>query len=185
MRETVTSETSIHCENSYLTFDPAAGGGMDDLVGRSITYRVAIGPGAGQKVFTLQTVPVQPHEEARKGVAQEHREKKRRVMRLLVRAARCGTARAERPVDGDSGSRAPAPGGDATVFRRLAQKFAHARSPHAATPSRCRSDDGAGEEQEAVWIRGAATATAVHAKRTASAAAQSRLVADDAQECAR
>jgi hypothetical protein len=30
---------------------------MDDLLGHSITYLVAMGPRAGQKVFSLQTVP--------------------------------------------------------------------------------------------------------------------------------
>ena len=30
------------CESSYLTLDPAAGGAMDDLIGHSITYRVAM-----------------------------------------------------------------------------------------------------------------------------------------------
>lgn len=39
---------------------------MDDLLGHSITYRVAVGPRAGQKVFTLQTVPAR-EEEPRKG----------------------------------------------------------------------------------------------------------------------
>ncbi len=42
---------------------------MDDLLGHSITYRVAVGPRAGQKVFTLQSVPSR-EEEPRKGVAQ-------------------------------------------------------------------------------------------------------------------
>jgi hypothetical protein len=42
---------------------------MVDLLGHSITYRVAIGPRAGQKVFTLQTVP-QRDAEPRTGVAQ-------------------------------------------------------------------------------------------------------------------
>jgi hypothetical protein len=42
---------------------------MDDLFGHSITYRVAVGPRAGQKVFTLRTVPAR-EEEAREGVAQ-------------------------------------------------------------------------------------------------------------------
>jgi prevent-host-death family protein len=50
--------------------DSAAGGPMDDLLGHSITYRVAMGPRAGQKVFTLQTVPAEPPEEQKKGVAQ-------------------------------------------------------------------------------------------------------------------
>jgi len=43
---------------------------MDDLIGHSITYRVAMGPRAGQKMFTLQTVPAEPPEEQKKGVAQ-------------------------------------------------------------------------------------------------------------------
>jgi hypothetical protein len=29
-----------------------------DLVGHSITYRIAVGPHRGRKVFTLQTLPV-------------------------------------------------------------------------------------------------------------------------------
>jgi len=44
-------------ENSYL----ASGAGDDDpmtpLLGHSITYRIAVGPQAGRKVFTLQTLP--------------------------------------------------------------------------------------------------------------------------------
>jgi hypothetical protein len=50
-------------EQSYLAFDPATGGPMDDLLGHSITCRVAMGPRAGQKVFRLQAVPA----ELRKG----------------------------------------------------------------------------------------------------------------------
>ena len=42
---------------------------MEDRFGHSITYRAAVGPQAGQKVFTLQTVP-QRDEEPRTGVAQ-------------------------------------------------------------------------------------------------------------------
>jgi hypothetical protein len=44
-------------ESSFLELDAAAGGPIDDLLGHSITYRVAVGPRAGQKVFSLQTVP--------------------------------------------------------------------------------------------------------------------------------
>ena len=51
------------CDSSFLTLDAEAGGPMDDLLGHSITYRVAMGPRAGQKIFTLQTVPVHPAEE--------------------------------------------------------------------------------------------------------------------------
>ena len=30
---------------------------MDQLLGSSITYRIAVGPQQGRKVFTLQTLP--------------------------------------------------------------------------------------------------------------------------------
>jgi ribosomal protein S27E len=56
-------------ENGFLEFGPEAGGAMDDLIGHSITYRVAVGPRAGQKVFALQTVPAR-EVEPRPGVAQ-------------------------------------------------------------------------------------------------------------------
>jgi hypothetical protein len=56
-------------ESSFLELDPAAGGPIDDLLGHSITYRVAMGPRAGQKVFSLRTVPARD-EEPRKGIAQ-------------------------------------------------------------------------------------------------------------------
>jgi ribosomal protein S27E len=43
-------------ENAWLAED-GEGGPLDDLLGHSITYRIAVGPRAGQKLFTLQTVP--------------------------------------------------------------------------------------------------------------------------------
>ena len=42
---------------SYLTSDGLEAGPMDQLIGHSITYRIAVGPQAGRKVFTLQTLP--------------------------------------------------------------------------------------------------------------------------------
>ncbi len=44
-------------ENSYLQLDAVEESAMDDLLGHSITYRIAFGPQAGRKAFTLQTVP--------------------------------------------------------------------------------------------------------------------------------
>jgi len=44
-------------ENRYLVTDAVPGGSMDQLSGHSITYRIAVGPQAGRKVFTLQTLP--------------------------------------------------------------------------------------------------------------------------------
>jgi hypothetical protein len=44
-------------ENSYLTLDGVDEDPMDQLLGHSITYRIAVGPQRGRKVFTLQTLP--------------------------------------------------------------------------------------------------------------------------------
>ena len=44
-------------ENSYLTGDTVDDDPMSQLLGHSITYRIAVGPQAGRKVFTLQTLP--------------------------------------------------------------------------------------------------------------------------------
>ena len=44
-------------ENSFLTVDSPESSGIDDLLGHSITYRIALGPQQGRKAFTLQTVP--------------------------------------------------------------------------------------------------------------------------------
>jgi len=41
---------------------------MSQLCGHSITYRIAVGPQAGRKVFTLQTLPAsdEPFDDAEK-----------------------------------------------------------------------------------------------------------------------
>ena len=44
-------------ENSYLAGDDLAASPMAQLLGSSITYRIAVGPQQGRKVFTLQTLP--------------------------------------------------------------------------------------------------------------------------------
>jgi hypothetical protein len=44
-------------ENSYLAGDAVEAGPMEQLLGSSITYRIAVGPQQGRKVFTLQTLP--------------------------------------------------------------------------------------------------------------------------------
>ena len=44
-------------ENSYLASDAVDEGPMQQLLGHSITYRIAMSPQAGRKVFTLQTLP--------------------------------------------------------------------------------------------------------------------------------
>ena len=41
-------------ENSYLAGDELEAGPMEQLLGSSITYRIAVGPQQGRKVFTLQ-----------------------------------------------------------------------------------------------------------------------------------
>ena len=44
-------------EHSYLALESADEDPMDQLRGHSITYRIAVGPQQGRKVFTLQTMP--------------------------------------------------------------------------------------------------------------------------------
>ena len=44
-------------ENSYLAGDAVEGAPLGQLLGHSITYRIAVGAHAGRKVFTLQTLP--------------------------------------------------------------------------------------------------------------------------------
>ena len=41
-------------EHSYLALDHSDEGPIDQLRGHSITYRIAVGPQQGRKVFTLQ-----------------------------------------------------------------------------------------------------------------------------------
>ena len=44
-------------ESSYLTLDLQGDDAMNQFQGHSITYRIAVGPQQGRKVFTLQTIP--------------------------------------------------------------------------------------------------------------------------------
>jgi hypothetical protein len=44
-------------ENSYLAGDDLEAGPLVQRLGSSITYRIAVGPQAGRKTFTLQTLP--------------------------------------------------------------------------------------------------------------------------------
>jgi len=44
-------------ESSCLASDAVDDDPMNQLLGHSITYRIAVGPQAGRKVFTLQTLP--------------------------------------------------------------------------------------------------------------------------------
>jgi hypothetical protein len=60
---------SRDCENTYLNFDPAEGAPLNDVIGHSITYRVAVGPRTGQKVFTLRSLSAQRDDDGRWGVA--------------------------------------------------------------------------------------------------------------------
>lgn len=44
-------------ENGYLAGDTMEAAPIEQLLGSSITYRIAVGPHQGRKVFTMQTVP--------------------------------------------------------------------------------------------------------------------------------
>ena len=47
-------------DNSYLTLDGLDEDPLKEIHAHSVTYRVAIGPQKGRKVFTLQTIPPTP-----------------------------------------------------------------------------------------------------------------------------
>jgi hypothetical protein len=47
-------------DSSYLRLDGLAEDPLGDIHGHSVTYRVAVGPRKGRKVFTLLTIPPQP-----------------------------------------------------------------------------------------------------------------------------
>ena len=47
-------------DNSYLTLDGLDEDPMQDIHSHSVTYRIAMGPQRGRKVFTLQTIPPKP-----------------------------------------------------------------------------------------------------------------------------
>jgi hypothetical protein len=87
-------------ENGYLKLDGLEDDPMRQLLGHSITYRVAVGASQGQKVFTLQTVPAKGddgNDQAAKvagfslhaGVAAQHWERKKleRLCRYIARPA--------------------------------------------------------------------------------------------------
>jgi len=44
-------------ENTYLALESTEASAMDDLLGHSISYRIAVGPQTGRKAFTLHTSP--------------------------------------------------------------------------------------------------------------------------------
>ena len=53
-------------ENAWLA-TRGEGGPLDDLIGHSITYWIAVGPRTGQKLFTLQAVPARAEEAEQQG----------------------------------------------------------------------------------------------------------------------
>ena len=83
-------------DKAWLALDPQ-GGPMDDLLGHAITYRIAVGPRAGQKLFMLRTLPARPPEKdgvartggftlhAGVGVAPGERAKRERMCRYASR----------------------------------------------------------------------------------------------------
>jgi len=91
-----------NAENSYLAGEAVEAGPMYQLLGHSITYRIAVGPQAGRKAFTLRTLPACDPEESfgdtvgkvagfslHAGVAARARERKKleRLCRYIARPA--------------------------------------------------------------------------------------------------
>ena len=84
-----------------MPFDSPDGAGFDDLLGHSITYRIALGAHQGRKAFTLQTVPAVARGDDNSAVAKaagfslhagvaseaHEREKLKRLCRYITRPA--------------------------------------------------------------------------------------------------
>jgi hypothetical protein len=58
-------------ENSYLQLDGIDEDPMQQLIGCSVSYRIALGPQRGRKVFTLQTLPSVEEDDRYAQVAKE------------------------------------------------------------------------------------------------------------------
>ncbi len=58
-------------ENSYLQLDGLDEDPMQQLIGCSVSYRIAVGPQQGRKVFTLQTLPAVEEDDRYAQVAKE------------------------------------------------------------------------------------------------------------------
>lgn len=58
-------------ENSYLQLDGMDEDPMQQLIGCSVSYRIAVGPQQGRKVFTLQTLPAVEEDDRYAQVAKE------------------------------------------------------------------------------------------------------------------
>jgi len=57
-------------DSAWLSGEPVQAGSLDALIGHCIIWRIAVGPRAGQKVLTLQTMAAQDEGEWRSGAAQ-------------------------------------------------------------------------------------------------------------------
>ena len=58
-------------ENSYLNLEEGDEDPMQQVLGCSVSYRIAIGPQQGRKVFTLQTIPAWEEDDRFAQVAKE------------------------------------------------------------------------------------------------------------------
>jgi hypothetical protein len=58
-------------ESSYLQLDGIDEDPMQQLIGCSVSYRIAVGPQQGRKVFTLQTLPAVVEDDRYAQVAKE------------------------------------------------------------------------------------------------------------------
>jgi hypothetical protein len=58
-------------ENSYLNLEEGDEDPMQQVLGCSVSYRIAIGPQQGRKVFTLRTIPAWENDDRFAQVAEE------------------------------------------------------------------------------------------------------------------
>jgi hypothetical protein len=68
IRQAGLTRTTRHAGSAWLSGDPGEAGALDDLIGHSITYRLAVCPRAGHKLFTLRSIASQPERAGHHGV---------------------------------------------------------------------------------------------------------------------
>jgi hypothetical protein len=78
-------------ESAWLSGEPVQAGSLDELIGHCITWRIAAGPRAGQKVFTLQTVAAQGAEQSGlpRHVAMRWAQRLKRVFGIEIESCVC------------------------------------------------------------------------------------------------
>ena len=136
-------------ENAWLSGEPGEAGALDDLIGRSITYRIAVGPRAGQKVFTLISSPESAPSSNACAAAADAPDEVSRSVRDRDRHLRplAGKAAGDRESRGAGGDRADPGASGSGCWRAGTGTCAHCGAGAAAAGQACAAEAAAGRGQ--------------------------------------